>query len=111
MRLQLFFTAALVVACAEQQAPLPAGYTVPPPPSASAAPRPTPAAAGTPAQQESQRIQRALNQDSRDQRVNAADGLAPRRTGEPDYAPYDEGAMGQMPEMPSQVSPAFRSGF
>ncbi|MBR0658237.1 hypothetical protein [Neoroseomonas oryzicola] len=110
MRLQLFFTAALVVACAEQQAPLPAGYTVPPPANPPAA-RPTPAASGTPAQQEAQRIQRALNQDSRDQRMNAADGLTPRRTGEPDYAPYDEGAMGQMPDMPNQVSPAFRSGF
>lgn len=107
MRLRLILAAALAAACTDQQGPLPANYPVPQP-SAAPASRPAPRAGGDPAQQDSQRVQRALDRDSLDQRINAADGADPRATGEPGYAPFDEGADGQLPVIPSSVSPVFR---
>lgn len=105
MRLPILLAVIVLAACAAQ-APLPAGTTVPPPASPPAA---TPAATGgTPAAQEGRRLQRALRQSDLEAREDAADGEARRPTGEPGYAPFDEGGMGQMPVMPQQVSPAFR---
>jgi hypothetical protein len=91
----MLFTVAC--ACAEAPPVQPAATPVPRP--AAAPPAAPPAAAGTPAQQDIRALNRALGQPE----------SAPRqRTGEPGYSPFDIGGAGQMPEMPDQVSPAFR---
>ncbi|NMJ41758.1 hypothetical protein GWK16_10930 [Roseomonas sp. JC162] len=105
MRIPLLVTAVLLAAC-QHQAPLPAGYTVPPPAAPTAA-APS-AAGGTPEQQAARVLRRDFNQDRLRQRENAADGEAPAPTGEPGYAPFDQGGEGQMPVIPGEVSPAFR---
>jgi DNA polymerase-3 subunit gamma/tau len=93
------------VACACAEAPpaqpvaAPAARPIAPAAAAPASRPAAPAAAGTPAQQDIRALNRALGQPE----------SAPRqRTGEPGYSPFDIGGAGQMPEMPDQVSPAFR---
>lgn len=98
MRRSCLMAAMLAVACAE----------APPPPAAPhapamAAPVARPVAAGTPEEQASRRLQRALNQDAAADRLRSASP-----TGEPFADPYDIGGGGQAPVMPDQVSPAFR---
>lgn len=105
MRIPFLVTAVLLAAC-EHQAPLPAGYAVPPPATPQAA-APVPAG-GTPEQRDARALRRDFDQDRLQQREDAADDEAPAQTGEPGYAPLDQGGMGQMPVIPDQVSPAFR---
>lgn len=77
-------------------------------PAAQAAARPPPAAAGTPEERAASAVSRALRQEDEANRIRAASPGAPAQTGEPAYAPLDIGGAGEMPEMPNQVSPAFR---
>ena len=102
MRRTCLMAALLAVACAEAPAPQPVAARPP------AAARPAPVPVGTPEQQASSRLNRALNQDAQADRFQGADPNAPRQSGEPGASPFDVGGSGQGPVMPDQVSPAFR---
>ncbi|MBR0680732.1 hypothetical protein GXW74_09545 [Roseomonas eburnea] len=100
MRRSCLVAAFLTGACSQSPAP-----QVSPAP-VQALPPPVPV--GTTEQRAARAVDRALRTDDGTQRREAADPDAPRQTGKPGYAPLDIGGAGQMPEMPNQVSPAFR---
>ncbi len=92
----------IAVACAEAPAPVVAPVPRLPPPVPVAA-------SGTPEEQASRRLNRALSQDAQADRFQSSESGAPRQTGEPGANPFDIGGSGQGPVMPDRASPAFGS--
>ena len=94
----------IAVACAEAPAPVVAPVPRLPPPVPIAA-----TASGTPEEQASRRLNRALGQDAQADRFQSSESGAPRQTGEPGASPFDIGGSGQGPVMPDRAPPAFGS--
>jgi hypothetical protein len=91
---RFLLTALLLAAACEQRAPIPVTYV----PQA-----PTPAAAGTPEQQAARRLDRALGQDARQDRVRAADPYAGSAAGEAAPGANLEIGGGDAPQVAPQV--------
>ena len=95
----LLLPALLLAPACEQSAPIPVTYV----PQAA-----TPASAGTPAQQDARRLDRALGQDARRDRAAAADPYAGSMAGVPTPASDLEIGGGDAPAATPQIAIPFR---